>query len=295
MNKQLLTTLLTTTLAINVSAQALLRRVNAATTRSGQSLTERFSHLAAKDLPPMHVTPGGALLNSAISRQIATQQTALVLPTDPTHATAATGRADQRSWLVQQQRNYQAWKLKRLHARQIALPHLRPQEAFHTADFKAFIADTAIIPALPFTQRPDYLYRGLGLQEDGAALANILQNGLRVEDAGNYSDKLLLSLAITPEDASLISAHKYTNLTSSPQMALRYALKNKRRCAKNVLPVIVAVQGEAEYTTVVRVQHDIAPTHIPYVIALLQINGTSTWCRIEQAQDGFLVTPYEVK
>ena len=176
-----------------------------------------------------------------------------------------------------------------------ALPQLLPQEAFTTRSFEKLIPVGETIPQVPFAEQEGTLYRGLGLETDGKAIKHILDQGLLVQDAGDYSNMLLVSLMTTPEDAAAASASKFTNLTKSPGTALHYAQKNGKRDADKVLPVIVAVRGEIEYGKVVRVQHDIPTKNIQETIVLLQINGTPTWCHVENTEDGFLVIPYERK
>ncbi|MCQ2411267.1 MAG: hypothetical protein MJ053_07470, partial [Elusimicrobiaceae bacterium] len=209
-----------------------------------------------------------------------------------------------RSWLKQQQRKFKAWQLKRQHAKQVALaqqiaalPKIQPQRTFYTPHLSGLLvqkANLGTVPQAPFIQRPHYLYRGLTLSNDGSSLRNILRNGLLVDDAGAYSNNLLMSLVNTPQDAAAISSMKYTNLSQSPETAMHYAFRDLQQ-SDDILPVLVSVTGIEETGPVVRVQYDIPAKQLPQVVVLLRLNDELTWCLIELEGDTFKITPYEVK
>lgn len=211
--------------------------------------------------------------------------------------------AHTRSWLEQQKRNFKAWQLKRIHAKQLelqaqidALPKLQPAKTFRVDDLKDLLVTNLQvndIPALPILEHPDYLYRGLGLNSN-QDISNILTNGLRVQDVGHYSNGLILTLAASPHDAAAVSSSKYTNLTRDPQIALHYALRNSRGIADRVA-VIVGVRGENRRGPIIQVQHDIPASQVPLFMALLNVEGIPTWCRIQLQEGEFVVTPYENK
>ena len=208
-----------------------------------------------------------------------------------------------RSWLEQQERNIKAWQLKRQHAQELALytqftalPQLQGKRTFQVADLRDFsITDSPknSIPALPVMEYPNYLYRVLGLNSN-EDIRNILINGLRLQDVGSDSNVLLMMLASSPQKAATLSSSKYTNLTKSPETALHYALRNSNG-ASNRMAVIVIVNGEEQYGPIVQVQHDIPATQISAVIALLNIDGVPTWCRVQLREGEFVITPYENK
>ena len=210
----------------------------------------------------------------------------------------------QRSWFEQQQRNFKAWQLKKersqrwaLYQQLDALPKLRAENVFETADLRAFRVDFTTlqeVPAPPVIKRPGYLYRGMGLRAGGADLVNIFQNGLRVQDVGPFSNALLLSLTNTSHEAALVAGMKYINLTHQPDLAVSYALRNSRALEEGVATVAI-VTGQQEYGPVVRVTQDIAPEQIEAVLALLNINDTPTWCLVEWYEGRFIVTPYANK
>ena len=146
-------------------------------------------------------------------------------------------------------------------------------------------------PLLPLDRRGTKMYRGLGLPADGKAIRNILQNGLRLEDVGNDSNNLLLSMVSSDRHGGALrqmSQLKYTNLTDDPYFAFKYAARNTG--GQNV-PVIISVRGIPQ-AEIVRVDYDIPADQIEDVIALVNWNGTPTWCKVELAGDAFKITPY---
>ena len=209
-----------------------------------------------------------------------------------------------RSWLEQQRRDFKAWQLKRQHAKTVALyqqiaalPKLQEAQRFQAenlTDFRVQEGTSQQLPALPALERPGYLYRGLGLSAMGQDMHNIFQNGLRVQDAGQNSNYLLMALASNPHSAAAVSSAKYTNLTQQPKLAVDYALRNSRFVQDGVA-VVVVVTGEEEHGKVIQVSHDIPAEHIQGMFVLLNIKGTPTWCLVERQEGQFVITPYENK
>ena len=134
------------------------------------------------------------------------------------------------------------------------------------------------------------MYRGLGLAADGASLRNILENGLLIKDVGRNSNDRRLAYASAGGMAALkaVARERVTNLTDSPDSALHYAWRH----AGNGLVVMVSVKESVERGAIVTVAHDIPAEQIHEVIALLEVNGKPAWCKIEPAEDGFKITPY---
>lgn len=260
-----------------------------------------YSHALSAHFSAMHHTLVAA---PAIRRE-----NTVALPLEPRSIPAPLEPAETavpktRSWIEQQQRNFKAWQLKREHAKQIAfqqalaaLPQLRIEQTFYTDDLSGILIQEHQIhqlPELPLMVRPDYLYRGLSLENDGSSLRRILRYGLRIQDVGQFSNNLLMSLANSPYAAAAVSGSRYTNLAQSPKTALQYAFRKVNQTT-DVLPVIVSVTGEQESGPVVRIQHDIMPAQIAEVTALLKINGVPTWCSVKLEGDTFKITPYEVR
>ncbi len=210
----------------------------------------------------------------------------------------------QRSWLEQQLRDIKAWQLKRQHAKMVvlaqqmaALPRLVEEQRFQVENLltvRTPVVEKQEIPLLPFVERPGYLYRGLGLSADGERLRNIFQNGLRVQDVGQNSNYLAMALASNPHSAAALSGVKYTNLTHQPSRAVSYALRNAK-AFQDGIPVVVTVTGAEDYGSVVQISHDIAPSQIESVFALLNIDSKPTWCLVEYQDGQFIITPFETK
>ena len=150
---------------------------------------------------------------------------------------------------------------------------------------------------MPVIAEPNVLYRGLALDGEGKSIANILDNGLRVQDAGDESTTLTTAYASHSQVASHVIATantKVTNLTSSPQGAVYWLYK--RLTPELQVPVLVQVYGvEGEGSLVVE-NKDI-PAENVNVLAKLKINDQARWCLIERASEegqiGFKITPFE--
>lgn len=217
---------------------------------------------------------------------------------------------NQRPLWQQIQRDIKAAQLKKLHAEQIelfeakqALPKLEEKEAFFTENLYDYSPDTAIRAesiALPVMTEPGMLYRGLALDKEGKSIANILDNGLRVKDAGDDSSTLITAYASHSQVAAHVlqtAATKVTNLTNSPQSAVYWAYK--RLTAELQIPVVVQVSGRTETSSIVVETHDIPAGNLT-VLAKLKINDHARWCKIERAytlggKPAFKVTPFEYR
>lgn len=184
--------------------------------------------------------------------------------------------------------NLRSWGAKPL--QKPRRPALLTENAFTAPDFKALRYKDGLVPPLPFVRHPHYMYRGLGLAADGASLRNILENGLLIKDVGRNSNDRRLAYASAGGMAALkaVARERVTNLTDSPDSALHYAWRH----AGNGLVVMVSVKESVERGAIVTVAHDIPAEQIHEVIALLEVNGKPAWCKIEPAEDGFKITPY---
>lgn len=164
------------------------------------------------------------------------------------------------------------------------------EAAFVTKDFHALSYQHGPLPAVPFTPHPHYMYRGLGLETDGADVRNILQNGLRTQDVGPDHNTLRLSYASLGGRGALqsVSSRPVINLTNSPTVALHYA----KRYREKGMMVLVVVREKTNRGAVITTEKDIPAQDILAVAALLSIRGKPVWCQIELTDEGFLVTPY---
>ncbi len=170
-------------------------------------------------------------------------------------------------------------------------PVLLHQQAFMTKDFSEFVHQKKQeVPPIPFVPHVKYMYRGLGLPTDGAALRNILENGLLVKDVGRDNNNLRIAYASAGgmSVVKAIAAEPVINLTDSPATALHYAWRYKY---KGIL-VIVSIKESVERGSIVTFRNDIPADQLQEVIALLSIDGVPTWCKVEAVGDAFRVIPY---
>ena len=214
----------------------------------------------------------------------------------------------QRSWLEQKKRDYKAAQLKKQRRKQDALdlklqqelqarealratlPKLAPEQTFETSDFTQLLAQEMPADPIPLIEEPGILYRGMALSADGAAVKNILENGLRLEDLGEHATTKLLAMSGGMR-GTVSAVRPVTNLTSFPKDAVFWA--NQRKTDDKELLVIVAVKGQTQSGKVVLYSDDIPAEQISHVITLLMIAGKPTWCEVALTQDGnFLVIPY---
>ena len=171
------------------------------------------------------------------------------------------------------------------------MPNLLPKKVFSVSTFADMSYAGSILPPLPIRKHPFLMYRGMGLNADGVAIRNILENGLLLKDVGLDSNNLITMYAGNGHGAAIREASKlkFTNLTDDPSSAFHYAQRN---ITENRILVIVSVK-DAPRGSIVRIQEDIPPSQIREMIALLRVEGRPTWCRIEIAEEGFRVTPYQ--
>lgn len=170
-------------------------------------------------------------------------------------------------------------------------PRLQETYSFPAADF------TRLIPAklesgeepvlIPFQNQRGLIYRGLALNADGAAVRNILKNGLRVQDVGKESNTLIASMA-GPMSRSAAVRAPITNLTDAASSAVMWA---EKRLGDGQIPVITVVKS-TQKGDIITTDRDIPAEDIYAVVALLNINGKRTWCKVELDGDDFRITPY---
>ena len=264
-----------------------------------------------KPLPPLpgtFVQPAFAQTGVAAATAELPAQAAVSAAQAASISPVVTAPKAERSVLEQIQRDLKAKKLKELHAQQVALaqakenlPKLQENEAFFTADLTPYAPDHEIRAEqieLPAIREPGILYRGLALDSQGNSVANILENGLRVEDAGDESTTLITAYASHSQVASHVVAtanRKVTNLTDSPRGAVYWLYK--RLSANLQMPVLVQVTGIERSGSLVVETEDIPAENLT-VFAKLKINDHARWCKIERTSNdeglvGFKVTPFE--
>ena len=133
------------------------------------------------------------------------------------------------------------------------------------------------------------MYRALSLPADGAALRNIMENGLLLKDVGQFSNNRTMSYASgDPRMVRTVSSMRFNSLASNPNTAVYYA---KQHHSKDII-VVLRVQGLPEHGNVIHVGRDIPAENIKEVIAALKIGVRTVWCRIKAEEDGFTLNPY---
>lgn len=233
------------------------------------------------------------------------------------NVSASVGRAANRSWLTQQQRNFKAWQLKKehahaqkLHAQEMeelaaietakaAAPKLLPEYALVVEDFTAFIPQTNQQPKpdMPFVAEPGTIaYRGLALSADANAVRNILTNGLLLKDAGEENSTLRIAYASHGGYSAVkhFLENPVTNITYGPHSAASWGAKRMEAA----LPILTVVKIRGTFTgsSMEVVTEDIPASQIEEVIVRLDLGGTLTWCKVELNEDNSLtLTPYQVQ
>lgn len=167
---------------------------------------------------------------------------------------------------------------------------LREDLSLKIKDFTNYKTDLKTIPAeTPWKTNPQDMYRALSLPADGAALRNIMENGLLLKDVGAFSNNRAMAyVSGDPRMVKTVSSMKFNSLASDPNTAVHYA---KMHHSKDII-VVVRVQGLPEHGKVIHVGRDIPAENIKEVIAALNIDGTTIWCRVKAEKDGFTFNPY---
>lgn len=180
----------------------------------------------------------------------------------------------------------------------LAMPKLDKYAVKPIPSFKGLeLSKVNKIPTLPWISSVDTevatakVYRGLALDSDGKALRNILENGLLLKDVGKYSSDFVGMSGKFGAMMVMSGQTKFNNLTDNPELAADYA-KGRIGSAENQIAVVVEVTG-IRPQSVIHYPNDIPASQISGVIALLELEGVPTWCRVELAEDGgYKITPY---
>lgn len=236
-------------------------------------------------------------------------------PKRPSVAETTTAPTRKRSWAAQTARNWKAWNLRRqrrqverrtlqaeierqaLEQAKAALPSLQHEESFVVTDLEQFIPvpKQQPKPSVPFVAEPgDIAFRGLALASDGAAIRNILTNGLRLKDVGEENSTLRIAYA-SPGGYYAIKffiENPVINVTYSPKSAVYWGA---RRLGPDLpMLMIIKIRGKFVGDSMEVVVEDIPASDIEEVITRLNINGKLTWCKVKLNEDNtFTLTPYE--
>lgn len=245
--------------------------------------------------------------------QAALKQTAHPPRTTILPSTQSLPMPQTRSWLTQQTRNFKAWQLKQNHRKQIAahmqaeldaqaieqakaaLPPLMPEKKLIVDNFEGFIAHPdQPKPVVPFVAELGKIaYRGIALGTDGKAVANILKNGLRLQDLGKDNNNLRMTYAGQLGYGAMkhISKNPVTNITDTPESAEVWG--TRRMTPDFPILTLVKIRGEFAGDPVEVLTEDIPATDIEEVVVRLNIDGTLTWCKVQLNQNNtFTLIPY---
>lgn len=198
----------------------------------------------------------------------------------------------QRLWgtsTIQAIRNVRKWGAQ--YPRKNPRPVLQTDQSFRRANLAGLSVPESQIkdmPPHPFQNQRLLIYRGLALDVDGRAVRNILENGLLLKDVGPYANTLLYSLS-GPYSRSRSVQNPVINLTDNSDSAANWA---KTRKSPNQICVVTVVQSNQTGRTIMH-NHDIPSDAIYAVTALLMVNGTPAWCKVEWDNGEFLITPYQ--
>lgn len=243
----------------------------------------------------------------------AAQQTNIGVITTPASSRIATP-ALERSWLTQQKRNIKAWQLKQQRQKQQLalqeiqleelklrlakekLPPLLHEKSFTVASLENLVPTSQQMPnpVVPFVTEPKKIaYRGLALSSDGSAIKNLLQNGLRLQDAGKENSTLRMAYSSHTgwKTMAQIAKNPVTNISNTPQDAANWGARrlNKDR----PILTLIKIKGEFQGKSIEIVTTDIPADQIEEIAVRLNIDGNLTWCKVQLGEDGaLLLTPY---
>ena len=149
------------------------------------------------------------------------------------------------------------------------------------------------VPVFPLASHPSEMYRGLALDLQGKELRNILNNGMPVATShfpiwhGTYDGKAY------GENTKALFA------TTDPLLASTYAQMNRFRTDEDLfLPIVLHLKRVGKdiapgQERTIEIPHDIPPSWIQKVSALLSIEGQLRWGELElNGENEFLFTPY---
>ena len=140
------------------------------------------------------------------------------------------------------------------------------------------------VPPFPFAENDREMYRGMQLDADGRTLRYILKNGLEVSKS-HYENFAAYDGKTYPENALAIYA------SHLPRVAQLFALDSAQQGA--CLPVILHLKKQGWRQTV-PVPHDIPPSWIIRVSALLNVGGELMWGEINWQKGKFVFRPYSL-
>ena len=142
------------------------------------------------------------------------------------------------------------------------------------------------LPLFPLPSKRKEMYRGMMLGADGKDLLYILKNGLEASKSHYYEEGMSYDGKTYP------SGTKAIYVASDLEFAYHYVAAPDLRPIP-YLPVIFHLKSILGKGYVIHaVPHDIPPSWIYRVSALLKINGKLTWGELKVKDDTFVFIPY---
>ena len=151
------------------------------------------------------------------------------------------------------------------------------------------------LPLFPLPSKHKEMYRGMMLGSDGEDLLYILKNGLETSKSHYYEEGMSYDGKIYP------SATKAIYVATELEIASQYVAGPVRSSTPYLpvifhspyLPVIFHLKSvETTRDVVYTIPHDIPPSWICRVSALLKVNGRLTWGELKVKDNTFIFTPY---
>ena len=146
---------------------------------------------------------------------------------------------------------------------------------------KTDLVDASHLP-FPFQKNDREMYRGMALDAEGNNLRHILQNGLEVTKS-HYENFAAYDGKGYPDGTlAIYAAHR-------PDHAKIFMWDTKG--VESYLPFILHIK-KVGWRPTVSVPHDIPPSWIYRVSALLKVDGKLRWGEVKLQGDNFVFTPY---
>lgn len=151
------------------------------------------------------------------------------------------------------------------------------------------------VPSFPLPSKRKEMYRGMMLGADGKDLLYILKNGLEASKSHYYEDGMSYDGKTYP------SGTKAIYVATELEIASQYVAGPVRSSTPYLpvifhspyLPVIFHFKSvETTRDVVYTIPHDIPPSWIYRVSALLKIDGRLTWGELKVKDDTFVFIPY---
>lgn len=137
-------------------------------------------------------------------------------------------------------------------------------------------------PPFPLAENENEMYRGMVLDADGKDLRYILQHGLEVSKS-HYENFAAYDGKEYPDGSLAIYASHKVKIAET----FLYAKVG----VETYLPVIFHLK-KLGWRSIVSVPHDIPPSWIYRVSAILKINGRLTWGELKIRNNEFIFIPY---